>query len=294
VSAHPASRNDAVFETLEPFLIAAPWNMAHYDRAPFGVPIHEENVFDPTRSGSAAFLRRLTVLDELTFGPEGMPMPGWVLYHGAAVPGGVFGFGRRAEDLPRDVIRRIGLGDDETGLMPLSMWVALPSRPRGGWFGHNLASLNPVCPELGLKGLASITKAMAMKTLRCRVQVGATQWASRALGIHSRFGPMELITAWTPAHSDPATLTYRLDVNETGLRAALGDPDAEVPRPAANLELAINDTKGMQALQERLERGERICVVGPPRPGDDGKITVPLAHGEMTMESDQATTRPGD
>ena len=103
----PPSRNDAIFETLEPFLVAAPWHADHFDRAPFGVAVPDSNVVDPTRLDSAPFLDRLCTLDTLTFGPEGMPMPRWVFYDGAELPGGIFGFGRRAQDLPNDVAARL-------------------------------------------------------------------------------------------------------------------------------------------------------------------------------------------
>ena len=60
---YPPSSNDAIFETLEPFLVVAPWHRECMDRQPFGVAVPDENVFDPTRVGTAEFLRRLIVLD---------------------------------------------------------------------------------------------------------------------------------------------------------------------------------------------------------------------------------------
>ncbi|MHC5022545.1 MAG: hypothetical protein ACYTGG_01360 [Planctomycetota bacterium] len=274
---HLRTRNDAALERLEPFLIAPPWHVAHFDRRPFDLPIPDENVLDPTRVQTATFLDRLKTLDELTFGPEGMSMPRWVFYVCAEVPGGVFGFAARAESLPAPVRSRLGLGEGETGLVPLSMWIAIPVRPPGTWVGHNLASLNRVLPELQLTGLATITKALALKAFRCRHQVGATQWDSPALRVHSRFGSMELLTAWTPAHSMPATLTYRLELADEPLRSALGDPDVTISRPAADTEINVEDHGAMRRLQARLEDGERFAIAGPPRAAG-GAITIPLSR----------------
>ncbi len=275
-SRYPPSSNDAIFETLEPFLVVAPWHREYLDRRPFGVAVPDGNVFDPTRVGTAGFLRRLIVLDRITFGPEGMPMAKWLFYDSAEVPGAIFGFAHRAERLPADVARRLELGEHPTGLMPLSMYIAIPTRPPHAWFGHNLASLNRVLPKLGLSGLASITKAMALKAFRCRCQLGAVQWRSPGLYIHTRFGALELITAWTPAHTDAATLTYQIQITDERLRCGLGDPAATRHRSAADFQVAADDQTAMQELQARIESGERFLISGPPRRGDDGSINVPV------------------
>lgn len=280
---HPASRNDAVFETTEPYLVAAPWHLEHLDRAPFGVAIPDGNVIDPTRLAAAPFLSRLETLDRLTFGPAGMPMPRWLFYHTAEVAGVVYGFAVRAEALPRDLAGRLDLRPGDTGLVPIAMYIAVLVRPPDAWFGHNLASLNRLLPELGLRGLASITKAMALKVMGCRRQLGAAQWASPALGVHSRFGVLELLTAWTPAHTKPGTFTYEVAIADDNLRAAIGDPGVVLPRPPADFELDTGDEAAMRRLQQRMEAGERFGLQGPPR-RHDGAVSVPLTAAGRRRE----------
>lgn len=275
---YPASSNDTVFETLEPFLVAAPWHRDRLDHSPMGLNVPPENVIDPTRVKAMEFLDRLVVLDRLTFGPKGMPMPKWLFYGSAEVPGAIFGFARRAETFEPDTARRLELAADSTGLMPLSMYVAIPVRPPDAWFGHNLASLNRVAPELGLRGLASITKAVALAAFRCRDQFGAVQWNSPGLYVHTRFAALQLITAWTPAHSEPATLTYRVGITDEALRCGLGDPAARCPRREPDLEIDADDHEAMKALQTRIEAGGELVVTGPPRRDDDGSIRVPVAE----------------
>jgi hypothetical protein len=275
----PRSRNDAALARLEPYLVAPPWHRAFFDPAPFGLAVPDGNVIDPTRTGSSVFLDRLMTLDRLTFGPEGMPMPRWIFYEGSEMTGGIFGFACRAESLSRDLAARLDLAPGDAGLFPLSMYIAIPARPPGTWFGHNLASLNRVLPELALRGLASMTKAVALVAYRCRRQVGATQWDSAALHIHTRFGPLELLSAWTPAHADPATLTYAVDLTETRLRHALGDPEAALDVPPPDFHVTAGDEPAMRRLQARVEAGERFVVAGPPRRDPDGgPVSVPVAR----------------
>ena len=135
-----------------------------------------------------------------------------------------------------------------------------------------------------MKGLASVTKALALKTFNASEQVGATQWDSEALFIHTRFGPLDLVHAWTPAHSEPETLTYRFDVTDQKLRAAMGDPAAiaalpsrDADNPAGVFEIPADDHVAMQDLQAEIEAGGAYVVAGPPR-RHEGVWRVPVAR----------------
>ncbi|MBZ0170804.1 MAG: hypothetical protein K8E66_00340 [Phycisphaerales bacterium] len=274
----PSTRNDDALRRLEPYLVASPWHLDLFDLEPMGFEIERVNLVDPTRLDAEMMFDRLGALDAMTFGPEGMPMPRWLFYEASALPGGIFGFATRAETLTQDLRDRLGLASGAEGLVPVSMYIAIPADAPGVWCGHNLASLNRVVPELKLSGLASITKAVALRCFRCEEQIGATQWDSKALFVHTKFGPLELHTAWTPAHAFPATLTYRLRVTEAGVRNAMGDPDAPViDRPKPDFEIAADDTGAMQGLQKRIEAGERFVIAGPPRLGTDRLQHVPVA-----------------
>jgi len=259
------TRNDAMLRNMTPFLVATPQHAELLDLRPFGMQIPDTNIIDPTKMASERFLLLLQTLDRLTFGPEGMPMPRWVFYDCAELPGAIFGFARRIEELPPSVQAALDLQPGETGLMPFSMYIAIPIRTPDVWFGHNLASLNPTFPSLGLKGLASITKAVALKVFRCKIQIGATQWDSDALHIHTRFGPLDLLSAWTPAHSEAETITYRFEITDDKLHHACGAPKVSVAYPEADFEVAADDRDAMRALQDRIEAGERFVVSGPPR-----------------------------
>lgn len=260
---------------LVPFAVAPRWSRPFLDFSPLGVPIEPAHIFDPLRRDSAPFLTRLERLDALTFGPEGMPMPRWLFFDGAEMPAGLFGFAKPMEQLSPRARALFQEGEHATGLCPFAMYIAVPMLEAGSFMGHNLASVNRSLPEEGLRGLASATKAVGIAFLRARRVYGATQWRSGALGVHSRFGALELVTAFTPAHSNPHTLTYRFDVTQARLRAAALGTLATRLRPTAppgdragltaERWLDADDEAAMRALHEEVRAGLRWAIAGPPR-----------------------------
>ena len=255
------THNDALIADYGTFLVAPPDSLEHADTSPFGLEIDWH--IDPLKAGSGHFLDMLQTLDGLTFGPEGMPMDKWVFYDCSELPGFIYGFATPAKDLSPEERILFKVNDDYTGPVPLSMYIAIPMIERGAWFGHNLASLNRVLPERKLHHLGTITKALALKAYRVERFVGATQWTSKALFIHTKFGPLELLTTYTPAHSIHETLTYAFDVDDACLKAACGDPAVTLHRPTATLHLSSEDVEEMKRLQVEVEQGARFTLCGP-------------------------------
>ncbi len=257
------THNDGLFEQLSPFLVAPQHALPHLDTTPFGLPTRWH--IDPFVAANGPFFRLLQRLDQLTFGPEGMPMDRWVFYECAEVPGAIYGFALPAADLTSDERSALQVPADYDGPVPFAMYIAIPMRASDGrrtWFGHNLASLNRVFGARRLNHLGSVAKSFALKAFRAERFFGATQWSSAALFIHTKFGALELETAWTPAHSIHETLTYAFDVTEASLRAAAGDPGAVLERPAAERFIAADDRHAMQDLQRQIEAGHRWVLCG--------------------------------
>jgi hypothetical protein len=271
------THNDSIFEYLDSYIIATADQLGSADLNPFGVPVREH--IDPTLTRHETFFTLLQRLDALTFGTVGMPMEKWVFYNCAELPGFIYGFSIDASELLPDEATLLQVPPDYRGPVPLSMYIAIPMREPGAWFGHNLASLNRQLPTRRLSHLGTLTKAMALRAMRAEKNVGVTQWSSMALHIHTKFGPLALETAWTPVHSFPASLTYAFPVTETSLRFALGDPDATVSRPTPSTWLDATDTDAMQSVQRALEGGAEISITGSPREPSDGQPSrlVPLA-----------------
>jgi hypothetical protein len=263
---------------LRAFAIAAEGTLASLDLAPFGVRIAREHAVDPLSSASGRWRDRLAALDAATFGPEGMPMPAWAFLDVGALAGAIVGLGCPVEEASPDLLQQLGVGRGEGGLLPLAMYIAVPSFEPGTWVGHNLASGASLVPDGALAGLGAFTKALALKAMRARHQIGVTQWAHPALHVHARLGPLELLSAWTPAHSDPASLTYRAHLDDAALRHLARDEAGGVPEPPAELWIDSGDEAALQALQERIEAGERLWVVGPPETGEHGRPRVPVGR----------------
>ena len=205
-------------------------------------------------------------------------MPRWVFYDAAELPGGIVGFGRRAGALPPRLAELLRVPPGYGGLVPLSMYIAIPTLAPGVWVGHNLASLREQAQGDALRGLGSLTKAVALKVFRATAQIGATQWDSRALRVHARLGALRLLTAWTPAHTYPATLTYQATIDDAALRRLAGEPGPAAACPEPELWIESGDHGAMEALQARIEAGERLCVAGLPVPSAPGRQRVPVAR----------------
>lgn len=267
--------NDGLLERYDTYLVATPFNRPFADNAPFGVETRWH--IDPLHSNSETFLDLLQKLDGLTFGPEGMPMDKWVFFDCSELPGFIYGLATTVDDLTaheREVFE-IPAGYD--GPVPLSMYIAIPMHERGCWFGHNLASLNRTFPDRGMHALGTITKSLAMKAYRIERFFGATQWTSKALYIHTKFGPLDLHTAYTPAHSIHETLTYGFEVTDECLRVAAGDPSLTIQRPSADVYLHADDIEAMRTMQAEIEAGAKFTLVGPPG-NEAGRIVHPIAR----------------
>ena len=261
---------------LQPFVVATAFNRRGVDYAPFDLNIPRANRIDPTRLGSEQFALCLQRLDGRTFGPEGMPMDRWVFYDCCYMPGLIFGFGVPVAQLSDHAREVLAVPDEYVGLVPYSMYIAIPMAPRGAWMGHNLASIGRMLPEEKLGGLGTLTKSIALKCFGVREFFGATQWSSTALYIHTKVGPLDLLTAYTPAHSEARTLTYGFAVDDESLLAAIGAPGIHAERPEADLWIDAGDTEAMIALQDRIEAGERFVIPGPPRRSGTS-VSVPVS-----------------
>jgi hypothetical protein len=248
------------------------------DLAPLGLSIEPENLHSPFTRGSNAFLSTLQWLDKMTFGFVGMEMPRWVFYDCSEMPGGICGFVAPMHELPPAIVRAWRRSPDYEGPYPVSMAIAIPMVPEGAWLKHTLCSINELTEVLPA-GLRTLSFAMALRLFQVKVIYSTTQWRSSELRVHSKFGELELLTAYTPAHTEPRTLTHRFEVTEARLDKALSGREAYSDPPPSAFFVDAHDVEAMIRLQRELESGRRIYVCG--RPVRDGSATyVPLRYGD--------------
>ena len=248
------------------------------DLKPLGLEISEDSLFSPFHRTSNPFLSRLQWLDRMTFGFSGMEMPRWVFYDCSEMPGGICGFTMPVESLPPSIFRGEVPAKEWSGAMPISMAIVIPMVPAGCWLKHTLCSINELSHMAAPAGLRTLTFAMALDLFRVRTLYSTTQWRSSELRVHTKFGELELLTAYTPAHTEARTLTYRFAVSQERLKRALSGRDSYVETPKNVSYIDADDTDAMIALQRELEAGWRVFVSG--RPVRDGSATlVPLRYG---------------
>lgn len=205
------------------------------------------------------FADRILHLEGRAFGPKSMEMPRWVFYDCACVPGFTAGFAHRTATLPPE-LKKFYHGSANDEWTPLSLFIIIPTMAGGEWAAHNLCSVNAVLPkEKQYYGLGFLTKAFALWYANVKVCVGFTQWMSPAIHLHSHYGNFEVLTAYTPVHSYPRTLTYRcqVDVDEWHrFFTRQSNPDFQKIYQPSDFEVDPKSDESLISFQKRLEKGE--------------------------------------
>ena len=250
-----------ILETCEPFVISRAAVLPSLDIKPFQLPIPESHRFDPTRTESGAFIQLVKRLDDITYGPLGLSMPSWVFYDCAAVPGVIFGFARPAQSMEPWVLRALGVSADYQGPVPVSLLIAIPRVNREEMLVYTLCSINQVAAGAAPEGIWRLTLAFGTRVLGCTQLLGTCQWRAPQLGLFAGLGPLDLVTAWTPAHDNPTTVTFRVSTNADA-RQRLLRGDSTGPE-GIDRYLDADNFEQMKALQAEIEGGLRVAVVGP-------------------------------
>jgi hypothetical protein len=253
------------FDLCRPYLLATKAVAPKLEWAPLGVDLREGGlILDPQARHNEAFLVLLQNLDKLTFGALGMTMPKWVFYDCGVMPSVVFGFCGPASGLEPWVRRALEVPPDYDGPVPLSIFIAIPTCQEGAFFTHTLLNLNEACVGAAPAGLSMLSLALGVRTLQAKTLYGTAQWRSNKIENFVSMGPLDVITAWTPSHSDRRTLTWRLQLERFLTEAAIIKPGTSPAAPPATHMLDVDDNNALKALQREIEAGVRYQIVGPP------------------------------
>lgn len=192
--------------------IANPGSRHHLDWFPME-PVYK----NPLDLKELEFAEQIYFIEEKAFGEANMAMPRWVFYDCALIPGFVAGFAMRTSKLPenlRKVMYADPRRDPNAEWTPLSLFIIIPTMAKGQWVAHNLCSVNALLPEKDrLYGLGFLSKAFGLWYANVESCCGMTQWSNPALKLHTHYGHMEVVTAYTPVHSHAKTITYRVQVD---------------------------------------------------------------------------------
>ncbi len=234
---------------------------------------------NPLSLDDLEFAEQIYFIESSAFGPANLAMPRWVFYDCAVVPGFVAGFAHRTSTLPA-ALKKILRHSPDLDWTPLSLFIIIPTMARGEWAAHNLCSVNSLlAPADQFYGLGFLSKAFGLWYANVETCVGMTQWASPARKLHSHYGPMEILTSYTPVHSHAETLTYRLKVNvNSWMLFFTREPDLEfleTYRPSGMF-VDPKDRSSLLQLQTQLERGEGPYYLSAAQIASQG-LTEPLS-----------------
>lgn len=267
-----ASRYNEILNSVEPYLIGNPSSFENYNLNALGKKILPTNLMSCLKTETLDFFKLVHKLDAITFGDQGMGMDKWVFFDCSAMPAGIFGFAISKNKAPKSLINLFNISDDYVGLIPITMYMAIPTSHKGRWFGHNLSSLGKELDQ-SFKGLGLLTKAYACQVFRIEQCYGATQWGSPALEIHTQLSDMKLEASFLPVHTHKHSLCYLSDYSSENIKIALSGNKREASQYDFLLE--STDHNRQIELQKEIEIGSKFSIVGRPIHKDD-KIFYPI------------------
>jgi hypothetical protein len=167
---------------------------------------------DPLNLNELPFAEQIYHLENTAFGPSAMAIPRWVFYDCAVMPGFVAGFAMKTEKLPA-AIRQVMKPPRGLEWTPLSLFIIIPTMKPGEWVAHNLCAVNALIPETErFYALGFLSKAFGLWYANVETCCGMTQWGNAAIKLHTHYGDLQMVTAYTPVHSHAKTITYRSKV----------------------------------------------------------------------------------
>lgn len=252
---HISQKYPQIFTDLIPYIYSYPGNLDQFNLSPFEVQRLAH--FSPFKSEDLYFFSLLKKLDSKSFGESGMGMDNWVFLDCAIMPSGVVGYSIKAKDAPKELLVEYSIPVTYEGLIPLSMFIAIPMAKEYTWFAHNLSSSNSFL-ETKFKGLGLVTKNLGLEIFKIKNLMGATQWNNSSLHVHTKIAKLKIETVHTPVHSHPESLIYSCEVKDT---STIEQKVTEI----GDFKFYFKDTKSLQDLKENITKDPVYIVSGPKK-----------------------------
>ena len=219
---------------------------------------------NPTSIETSEFAMMLLTLENTAFKSSGLTMPRWALYDCGIMPGLICGFVYRTSKLPAAIRKAFPFGD-KFEWTPISLFMAIPAAEAGHWTAWNLCSVNSLLSRTdNFSCLGFLSKAFGLWYCNIEKLYGVTQWNNHALAVHTSYGLFRLVTAYTPVHSIPESLTYSVDVDsDLWHRFVETRSDWVNPLKPAGFSAEIANDKNLIALHKRIEKGDGPFYLSP-------------------------------
>ncbi len=223
---------------------------------------------NPLSMKEEKFSKIILEIESRVFHQSGMPMPGWVFYDCGLMPGIVTGFAYKTSKLPKSIQSILSKDLLKTDWTPLSLFIAIPCGNQKEWIAHNLSSINALLPKKNrLYGLGFLSKSFGLWYSNIKQICGMTQWQSQALKLHVNYGNFEILTAYTPIHSHPQTLTYRCTLNfnawERFFNKTKDSTFTEKFEPISGLTINPTDQDSLINIQSLIEKSKESFYLKP-------------------------------
>ncbi|MBZ0170805.1 MAG: hypothetical protein K8E66_00345 [Phycisphaerales bacterium] len=193
------------------------------------------HLIDPWRVSCGAFLSSLNEFLSRTRVAGSLGVPAWALYDCAESTGAVIGFTHGAHH-PGE---------------PISMVAVTPMMRDGAWHFYALCAREPC--------LIPTTLELAVGVVQPREFTTVLAYTDGLFDACLSLGRIELVTAWTPAHTDPASATIRVF---PGNAAASG---------GHHLDVNARSSDEMVRVQHDIENGARFAVEAA---GENGVLNL--------------------
>lgn len=258
---HISQKYPQIFTDLIPFIYSYPGNLDEFNLSPFEVQRLAH--FSPFKSEDLYFFNLLKKLDSNSFADSGMGMDNWVFLDCAIMPSAVVGYSIKAKNAPKELLIKYSIPVTYEGLIPLSMFIAIPMAKSNTWFAHNLCSSNSFL-DTKFNGLGLVTKKLGLEIFKIKNLMGATQWNNSSLHVHTKIAKLRVETVHTPVHSHPESLIYSCTIKGTSLiettKESLG-----------HFKFYFKDTKSLQDLKIKI-LNEPVFIVSGPMRDDSGEF----------------------
>jgi hypothetical protein len=232
-------------------------NASSLDLRPFGVPAE----FRPAER-HPDLVERYRAANALAF-PGELTLPGWVLSDLYLLPGAIGLLLCRASFLDVPTRKRLGLSPDDEAIA--AAYLAAPTVKPRAFIGVSLLSLVPKIVA------GAWVKALTLRMLGARRLRGVAQWQNPSVRVHTRMGPIRVVSAVPGTHEFRAkSFVYESDLSDDARwTAAMARKTTTIPAT----KIRATDEPELAALLERAEAGEEIYLV-PPGLDANGHLLV--------------------
>lgn len=198
---------DRVLEGYVPYALTWGSLSEKINSSPLGFDLLEIDVSDPKNK---YFFELYIAANGIAFGGKNLAMPKWVGLDCVALPTVSIGFAVPASYLKETIRKEYSIPDGFNGLVPVSMYTALPSIELPRTFVNF-----SMCSTISGKGLATYSMALAVFAYDADIIRSVVQYDNIALKVHSKLGKLKLEVTSVPIHTlSENTFIYSVDVRD--------------------------------------------------------------------------------